>query len=1605
MNPVPRFFPAMLALLWIAAVAPLVISSPGQTLDPELGPPLDPIINPPDPAPCPTLRAGDITTAKPAHEVKLFFPWWSDLDEHTLGNGDLVSTGPNQYRQRAQFVSAERLPLPFPLPLHVPAEGSGEIATLPQAHSVVVATYRFLPPARSTDPDTRTQWSATGNGQYLVHLVEGEIANSEGAHFPPKLLGSFRCAIRTEPPLSIQPTQVRCTVRSHRMVNDTSADGDPAPAARYHAMVKMSFRTPHVSIDWGNVVREGDTFLVRAEAVRLPVPGPDLDPVTLRLAGARDPEPNPGGGSGPAPDLLPSFDHRYDLGSPAPGDYRLVFLVNGTVECSDVFTVPPTTPIDDEPPGAELAARNITLASSDPQRLVVTYRDRSGVDLRTVGDGDVVVLHPCLFLGDDAPVRCDWEAQRARFVEILAVSEEGRVVKALYEIDAPQGGWNHQHNGFYPVLLWEDAVCDRLGNCSERSRLGGFEVTIDPTRPPVPAEAQLKVDPSNPDRVQAKVHIRFRDYFEVTNQAIRRDGNRIHLTATAAPYAVPAVVPAPPFPQEELSYEIGPLPEGEFITIFTINGHTYDAKRFFVKRDPPIPAKVDLVIDSSDPRNVFATVTVQFRTPHRLAQAEVRRDGHRIVLPARAEPLPVLLSADGVTPDGSIDPTLDPPVVQPPPPVTLTYRIGAVAPGGYLGVFEMNGHPYAREDFVVGNPSPPIDAEVSLRIVRDDPANTLAVATIKFRSPHVITERDLTRRGNHFLLAATAVPVPALGATEDSGFVPVPVPQLVTIEYPLGALDPGDYGATFLMNGWPYARTSWTVEDNPLEADVEITVVPAPSGSWKARVTILFRDPHVRIVDPGEAAFRDHLIMINARAARLPVDPAIPAPSSEPIELEYDLGNLRPGGYWLKYVINGHLAKRHDFVVEPEPPIPAHVDLKVDASQSPVQAKVLVQFRDHYRITAQSVHRYGNLFVLDATADGPLPILAPLPPPPTELRYDLGSPRPGSYYAAFRLNGHFYSIEPFRVNAPGLEAKVNLSIESGGSDAKLTAVVDFADPYVIITNPGRPTISGHVIKINATAERVTFVQEPSGDPVTLHYALKGLSPGTYRVDYCLNGVPEDSLRFSIPGPCEQPANVSHIRIAQADASWLATVGVILSPGQDVTDWGMVRRLDSGFHVNITVGCIDYPVEPAPRPRPIDPDLLDGIMIDADGHATIDGHPVRLVTHDYRLGVLDPGAYSFCVHSLGQTVACQRFLVPGGDPPRVDLEAGNITEPRDEHHFAISYHDPTGLDHDSIRNAQVWIVSNSGFREEARLVDYASTDDHPSTGASARYAVQGPGGSWSVEDNGKYAVLVDPLAIRDLQGNHIEEGRLGTFYVRILPEPPDPGVNVSVARNALGEWEATVEINSRPGQQVVVTDWDFLALQFGHSLVRLADAEIEATSDPVEPVSHVYNLGMLQPGYYVFVFKTDLAHCGNAGFTVPGAEGDPLDNWQIRVGAAHQGEEEDRDLDGLNLVGEYFFLTDPHRADAPDVQPELVTGPDGREHFGLRLRHLHGAEGVRRIVEGSPDLRTWHAIDDQIEVIDQRIDLDGSVEVLLCLRAALEESPYRFLRVGAIRDRD
>ena len=1534
------------------------------------------------PLPGPFLIAPPIREATPLHEVKLVLPWWIEIEEGSIGDGDLTVKGPNGYESDALFVSMIRRQWPTYDPAFESlgiSQNNPKRASLQEA---LVVTYKFLPP-------NGEQWTSEDNGRYKVKLGQKQIGTESGRYLPPRFLKAFFCIISPGSNFPIQPAAVRCAVKPYRSFDSFEDRAPELPPIKRRAIVYAYFRTPFVNIEWGTVRREKNTFYAEAIASRYPIAVSNMEPIAVPLAGSFEstimPDPENLTNFDPRPSnpqyTLPVFRYGYDLGELPEGEYKFIFLVNGIEECSDNFVVPADPIIDITPPRASFAARDITKASFESQTMLVTYQDRSGVDVTTIGDGDFVVFNPHIYTENPSSDIHDWHAQRARLVRIVSISPQAREVKALYEIEAPRGGWSERHNGIYTAVLWENAICDRLGNCVDRQRIGAFAVDIDDEDKPIPAKAKIRVDTSDPDNVVANVHIKFRENWRVVDQKIRRLGNRIYLIATAEPGIATQDLESSVHPQQNLLYEIGPLEAGHYGIAFVMNGHVYDTNRFRIKRPPPIPAKVEFEIDTSNPEVAVAKVTIQFETPHVVAQGEPRQVGHRVILPANAKPLSITDNATGntVTPN----------------PIHLQYEIKDLEPGGYLGLFVMNDTIYAAEAFRIGEPEPPIPAKARIDVDSSDPENTLLTVTIAFESPHEIIVSDIHRCGNRFFIEAKAQAIATIDA-----FAPIPLPQIVELEFSLGALDEGEYHALFAMNAWPYARTSWTEPESPFEADVEIEVEKTDTGAWQAKATILFQNPWVQITDPGDVVFDGHVLRINASAELPEVVPAIVIDPS-PIVIVYDLGELEAGGYWLKYYINRNLEKQRDFYVPPPFPIPAEVDIVVDTTEQPIVATASIQFEDHYRITAHHARRFGNLFLLNATAEGPLPLLAPIPPPPVELDYELGELAEGTYFATFRMNGHFYDFVVFEVeDSIGFEAEVELEIDVDET-VSVTAVVDIDDPFVIVTDPGEPEFHGNIIRINATAERVVFIAPPSGDPQTFTYDLGEMETGWYHLVYYINGTPEARAQFFVPDPPEAPiAKISHIKISQGDASWFARVGVILWPGQAVSDWGVIRQEDATFHVNITVDWIDFPWTPHPWALADASLLPDQITVDHKGQARIGHLPVRIVTHDYALGVLEPGEYEFVIHSRDYVVARKAFEVPGS-APEVQLLVEAIVEATESHGFRISFSDPDGLDHESIRNADVWVANFNGNVLRANLIEYASTDDDPSTGGLGIYSVIGPDGSWDHSDNGRYCVYVNPEAIRDLNGNHIKRSRLGCFRVHILPEPPDTGVKVTVELNEDGDWEALVEIVSNPGEQVVVDSWGRI-IHHGHSIVTLASVHIEET-DPVEPLAHSYNLGALPPGYYIFVFKTNLAHCGIARFIVPGLEGDPFDSWQERVGVTSSGEEQDIDRDGNNLLGEYFFGTNPGRQDASFARPEIVYTEDGVPHLGMRFRRVQGAEGLIQQFQGMSAERGWEDISQSVEVIDRIVFIDGTEELLVCLNQPLHESEIHFMRLRVMRD--
>ncbi|HEV2292307.1 MAG TPA: hypothetical protein VGR35_00530 [Tepidisphaeraceae bacterium] len=141
-------------------------------------------------------------------------------------------------------------------------------------------------------------------------------------------------------------------------------------------------------------------------------------------------------------------------------------LGNNSAANSDFGSFMVDVPADTAPPAVSAAfAPSITSGGTAPQTFTITYTDETGIDLNTIGTGDVLVRFP------------DGLTQSAAYVSRTS-SNSGKMIVATYTLAAPGGYWNVTHNGTYSVALADNAVRDLPGQGTPAAALGEFTVNI-----------------------------------------------------------------------------------------------------------------------------------------------------------------------------------------------------------------------------------------------------------------------------------------------------------------------------------------------------------------------------------------------------------------------------------------------------------------------------------------------------------------------------------------------------------------------------------------------------------------------------------------------------------------------------------------------------------------------------------------------------------------------------------------------------------------------------------------------------------------------------------------------------------------------------------------------------------------------------------------------------------------------------------------------------------------------------------------------------------------------------------------------------------------------
>jgi hypothetical protein len=1279
------------------------------------------------------------------------------------------------------------------------------------------------------------------------------------------------------------------------------------------------------------------------------------------------------------------------------------------------------------------------------QEIRVFFDWRRSVARATLGDGDITVTGPLGY------------SQRARFLSVeevpgplaLPIDMAGNgeapdpdaalipqpvpMLVATYRVfpsDTHDGPWGPEQNGPYSIYLNAGEVTSSAGEFYAPALIGGFRVALGASEPVLPSAVSITigresmVSPNAAGIIEAGetyhalVDLLFAEQnVEVSDWGtVVREGNAFHVTVKAS--RIPGAAIAEPngnlMPPRVFShrYPLGALPVGDYRFVVRAQDQRIGLKEFRVEEAVPL--------DEAPPTASIAagTLTQGGETWHDLRVVYEDASGVdpgsldagdlRVFNASRCE-----MNAGGLCAESGRLPLV---FVEAHPTgadlrrVEALYRVGPPrggwtpdANGFYTIVLEdaqvcdLRGncnHLRALGGFQVAiQDAPPIPGTAFLRVNAFDSSHVTARVEVILDGCFAIASQSLRLDGNRFVLSATSVPTPCAPPQDPNEVHP---PHGEVLEFDLGAPAPGVFVAVFLLNERQIAAVSFTVGgDPPVPAIAAVTVSSADPARVVANVHVDFLG-HFAVT--GQSIRRQgSTIYLDAKAEEQAIIAVFPPPPPSRADLVYEIGPLPPGAYKAVFVLNGRRLAEMGFPVGQVPPVPAMARIVMDASNpSHVVADVTVQFGDHYRVVSQAIRREANRFILVAVPEGPLPLGAPIPPPPVTLHYELGAVEPGQYASAFIMREHVYAATEFKVEGEGeapFAAAVALAVDTKGAGVVLHAVVDFEDPFVVLVDPGTPQHDGRQFSIQAVAARANFFAEPDGAPVTYSYELGTLEAGSYSVVYRINGEIEARLVFIVEGPPRPPVpHVAFIEIHEGNASHFAEVGIVLErPDWQVLEWGELRREGNGFVVEIAVGSSDIAGDPAGD----NPDLLpDGFAIDADGNPLVGGFPVRLVSHHYDLGILSPGEYAFTVTSQGDPVARKGFVVRGLGPV-ADLHATDIAEGGAEsHRFSVHYSDPDGLNHDALRTAAVTVSGPDGFAAVAELLEYQRSANVPSTEATAVYTLGAPGGRWNPADNGRYRVAVDAAAVRDRLGNSLAKGALGFFDVRIHPEIPGGHGTVAITAQltAMGEWVATVGVLA-PG--VTVTNWGEVARNGQVFLAKATAVRIEDDGNPpgAAPETHTYRLGELGPGHYRFVFKTSLGHCGQALIEVPGIPRDPVDNWIDFAGGERKS---------WNAFEAFAFALPPDGTDAPLVSPEIITGADQREHLGLRFRRLLGAVDVEYLLECSADMRTWYEAGESAEIVNRAIDIDGTETVHICLRASIDESAIRYLRVVARR---
>ncbi len=296
----------------------------------------------------------------------------------------------------------------------------------------------------------------------------------------------------------------------------------------------------------------------------------------------------------------------------------------------------------------------------------------------------------------------------------------------------------------------------------------------------------------------------------------------------------------------------------------------------------------------------------------------------------------------------------------------------------------------------------------------------------------------------------------------------------------------------------------------------------------------------------------------------------------------------------------------------------------------------------------------------------------------------------------------------------------------------------------------------------------------------------------------------------------------------------------------------------------------------------DPEVGDGtITIEAEAVRRSDStNQVRFNRHTYAIHDLDHGEYSVRFLLKGHEMADHVFTVEDHSwRTTVRLFTESITDHRTAgHSLQVDFRHPDGIDTDSFGHRDLRVTGPENFARHARFVEWThSMDAAWPNGVIATYEIDPPGGFWTAEENGRYAVFLQDGAVKSGGGEPLSGRRIGEFDVR-LERPAHPLVRVEELELVVDHSSDTLEYGVELTLEIAhsgiqVRSWGTPESREGLFAVEL-DIETDEVGRPaVREESHSYSLEALPAQVFDFVVYASNVRIGSRRFAV--TDDDPI----------------------------------------------------------------------------------------------------------------------------------